>query len=90
MRIVILTVSLFLAASSWAGNVETGGKTGNSEIVYISTTNHVKSYHSKLNCCGMFFVHDNVSCTREQAEKEGIEACKRCFGKTGNKKHNPK
>jgi hypothetical protein len=85
MKTVILTVSLFLAANSWAGNSLTGEKTADKQIVYVSTTNNVKTYHSKINCCGMFFVHDNVTCTKQEAEKEGMEPCKRCFGKTTGK-----
>jgi hypothetical protein len=84
MKTVILAVSLLLAANSWAGNG--GDKSTEKQKVYISTSNNVKTYHNKLNCCGMFFTKDDITCTLENAEKDGMVPCPRCYGKKAHSK----
>src|SRR5438270_992877 len=81
MKTLILIGMLFIAGGCESVKNNTSSSNWRQETVYVSMANDVKTYHSRLNCCGMVFDADDLSTTRESAEKQGLVACKICFNK---------
>lgn len=74
--LMLLTIMVMpLQAASGAGSKNTAAQV-TQETVYIAASGNGSKYHSDPKCSRM---KKTVSMTREEAEAEGYEPCKKCY-----------